>query len=1120
MVIYPDIKMTVLRYYLFIFLIGISPFGFTQKHNLNFAHLDVNSGLSQSNVLCILQGSRGFMWFGTQDGLNKYDGYSITVYRRDSQDSNSLSRNYINDISEDKNGNLWIATWGGGLNKYDRQKDRFVHFKNDPLNSNSISGNFLSCLLIDGAGSIWISTESGLDVFDPGKNSFIHYKSNKNDKSSLSDNGISRMIEDYQHNIWISTTNGGLNLFNRKKNTFTHFQHDAKDTTSVSSNDIVTIFEDSRHNIWAGTNGAGLNLMDRATGKFRTFRKNKTGNSLCDDVIFSIAEDNDGVLWIGSENGGLSKFNPETGIFVNYQHNEYDDRSLSSSSINRIYKDKKGNIWIGTYNAGVSFINNDMNKFTHYRHSAFENSLTYNNVRSIFEDDKNNIWIGTDGGGVNLFDRNTGRFIPFKHKEGNKNSICGDYVLSINQDGYGNIWIGTWGDGLTVFNPEKNSYKHYKNNPLDSYSITGNNIWAIFKDHNNNMWIGVQGKGLCRFDHDHFKSYTHEKGNLNSNNILSLFEDSRGKFWVGTDGAGLNRFDPKTDKSVQYTQSESKSSLSDNSVNCIFEDEAGNLWIGTNDGLSYLDIKTDLFTNYTTRDGLPNGMIFGILEDSKKNLWISTNKGISQFNPSTKKFRNFSVADGLQSNEFKQSYLKSRNGLMYFGGINGFNEFNPDSIRDAKFDPPLVITDFRISNRKVPIAANDDDPSPLKKNITETREITLPFSHSVISFEFASLNYIPEEKKQYAYMLEHFDKTWNEIGPNRTANYTNLDPGKYIFRVKGLNNEGNWSSREIVLRIIITPPFWLTWWFKIFLGVGILAAFIIFYRIRVNNIKKWGQQLEQQVVERTGQLAHSVQEEQRARQEAENARYETDQANKDLEKKNKEVEQFAYIASHDLQEPLRTVSSFAGLLQKQYQGKLDEKADRYFNFMLDASERMKTLIKSLLEYSRIGRKSELEEVDCNTILKSVLADLHVAIREAKANISHMPLPVINGYPIEIKQLFQNLIVNAIKFRKKDTIPVIKISIRKLKNAWEFSFKDNGIGIEEQHLEKIFNIFQRLHNRTEYEGSGIGLSYCKKIVELHHGRIWVESVPGMGSTFYFTIRDATNSLPANPAKSIA
>jgi signal transduction histidine kinase len=456
--------------------------------------------------------------------------------------------------------------------------------------------------------------------------------------------------------------------------------------------------------------------------------------------------------------------------------------------------------------------------------------------------------------------------------------------------------------------------------------------------------------------------------------------------------------------------------------------------------------------------------------------------------------------------------------MMYFGGKNGFNQFFPDSIKAIAFEPPLVVTNFQVFNKEVAIAINKDTPSPLIKSITETRTIELPYSNSVFSLEFATLNYTALEKKRYAYILENFDKDWNEAGTAHIATYTNLDPGKYLFKVKGLNNEGKWSSNIISIELIIKPPYWLTWWFRLAIILAIAGSVIAFYLFRINAVKAQKTKLQQQVYEQTRQLVLSAEEEYKARKEtelvnkeltiknkeAENAHLEIGLVNKELKIKNKEMEQFAYVASHDLQEPLRTTSGFVELLQQQYHGKLDKKADKYLDFISDSTTRMKVLIKDLLDFSRIGTKGELEKIDSNMVLRNVLADITAAVQEAKADIRHTELPVINGYPTEIKLLFQNLVINAIKFRKKDTVPQIYINAHEINGHWEFAFKDNGIGIQKQNSERIFDIFQRLHTRTEYEGSGIGLSHCKKIVELHHGKIWVESSPGEGSIFYFTI----------------
>jgi ligand-binding sensor domain-containing protein/signal transduction histidine kinase len=1086
--------------YLLLFCLLVFPgFAISQKQNLKFSHLTTLDGLSQSNVLCFLQGSRGFMWFGTEDGLNRYDGYNLTVYKNDPSKKTSLGYNYITDITEDNNSDLWIATIQQGLDKYDHQKDEFIHYRHDSTNQNSLVNDFVSCLLKDSKGNIWIGTSDGISVFDTKSNRFIQSFKTPGENSSISISQVTTLYEDKDHNIWIGTNNG-LALYNPGKKSFTRFMHDDKDAGSLSSNHITSVFEDSKHRLWIGTNGGGLNLLDKQTGKFRIFKKKNTkAPGICDNIIFSLAGDDEGMIWIASENNGISIFNPSTETFTNYEHNSTNSTGLSSNSINRLYKDGKGNIWIGTYNAGINLYNKDAGKFIHYNNTSISNSLSNNNVLGLCEDRENNIWVATDGGGLDLYNRSTGNFKHFKHEDGNKNTIAGNNVLSVLEDSYQNLWVGTYGNGVTVINRNKNTYKHYKNDPADPHSLGSISGWVIYEDREKNVWIGTPTNGLSLYDrkNDCFIQYNQEKNNLSGNTVISIYEDSDGFLWIGTDRQGLNRLDKKTNKVLQFIHDGTKNSLSNNTINSFCEDKNGNLWIGTNNGLNCLNRKTNFLTSYGIADGLPHEKIVGILEDNKGNLWISTSKGLSKFNLQNKTFKNFGVGDGLQGNEFKQACYKSHSGKMYFGGTNGFNEFFPDSIKSNPFEPPLVFTNFQIFNKQVPVARDRSDPSPLKKNITETKEITLPYSSSVISFEFATLNYTSPDKKQYAYMLEGFDKNWNEVGTQHTATYTNLDPGKYVFKVKGLNNEGNWSAAITSIKLTITPPFWETWWFRIAMVIFASSIIITIYLTRTNATKRQRKILEQKVKQQTIQLVHANEEEHKARLEA-------DHANEELGKKNKELEEFVYIASHDLREPLRTTSSFAELFQKQYQGKLDEKADKYLSYITQSTERMKRLIEDLLDYSRTNSQKELEQVDCNIILQEVLSDLGKVISETTAAIGAGHLPVINGHRTSIKQLFQNLITNGIKFRRKDITPEVQIDSEACNGAWKFSFTDNGIGIEQKHSEKIFAIFERLHSRKEYEGSGIGLAHCKKIVELHKGNIWVKSTPGTGSTFYFTI----------------
>ncbi|MES1249287.1 MAG: two-component regulator propeller domain-containing protein, partial [Chitinophaga rupis] len=588
-----------------------------------------------------------------------------------------------------------------------------------------------------------------------------------------------------------------------------------------------------------------------------------------------------------------------TSKFQSYRHDDVDPTSPGSNSPYAIYRDSKKNMWIGSFTGGVDFVNRDASKFVHYKHNSSPGSLSDNHVLCISEDSKENIWIGTDGGGLNLFDPKTGRCAHYRHDAHNANSLGGDNILKVMKDSRGNLWIGTWGEGITVFNKARNSFTHFKNDLTRASSLSNDNVWTLFEDKQHRIWAGTYGGGLDLYDPERksFIHYRHEEGeshSLSSNKVHSIFEDSKGRMWVGTDGGGLNLFDRAEGKFIHYIHDNNKNSLGNDNVGGIFEDRNGELWISTTEGLTRYNVTANHFTVYTTRSGSPNDVICGVLNDNSGNLWISTNKGLSRFNPRDESFRNFGVADGLQANEFKeQAYCRTRSGILYFGGINGFNEISPEHIRSEPFDPPLVITNFQIFNKEVPIARDEQDPSPLKADITETKLITLPYKSSVISIQFASLNYTDREKKKYAYMLEGFDKNWNYVDSKRSVTYTNLDPGPYIFNVTGLNNDGDWSGKILILKLVITPPFWMTWWFRLLVVLFIIGGVFTFYRLRLNTIRALNRQLERQVQERTERLTSLTRAKRKARKEAEQA--------------NKAKSVFLATMSHEIRTPMNGI---------------------------------------------------------------------------------------------------------------------------------------------------------------------------------------------------------------------
>ena len=1087
--------MKAIQYLLLIFLQAACFFAMAQKQNLKFEHLDINAGMSQNQVLCILQDSRGFMWFGTRDGLNKYDGYKFTVYKNNAKDSTSISNNFITSIVEDAKGIIWIATRGGGLNRYDKEKDKFTHFKNNPKDPNSISSDLLLSICKDSEGNLWVSTEAGLNYFTTGNNKFIHYNIDSK-----------YVLEDKEHQVWVGTYENGLNLFDKKTKTFTPFRYNAKDNTSLSNDNIDVIFEDSKQRLWVGTVGGGLNLFDKHTGKFRRFVQDiHNPNSLPANTVVTIGEGLSGNIWIGTENGGLCIYNSVTESFEIYQHDEIDNKSISHNSIYSIYKDTDANMWVGTFAGGVNIITKNSRRFLHFKHTADNNSLNNNNVLCLTENTDGKIWVGTDGGGLNLFDPATKNFIHYTHQPANKNSICGNYVLGVCRDSKGNVWAGTWGDGLSVFNPQKNTFTHFKNNPADATSISGNNVWAIFEDKDKQIWVGTFNNGLNLYDptSNTFTRFNDGQNNVSTQRIQSITEDDKGNLVIGTDGGGFQLFNKQTKTFTSFVHDDTKNSLSDNRITFTHPDKLGNYWIGTMAGLNYYDTKSKLFTIYTTTDGLPNNIIFGLAEDAKGNLWLSTNRGISCFDPATKKIKNFGIEDGLQSYEFKQGAVcKARSGAIYFGGINGFNEFYPGKIEPNPYEPPLLLTNFEIFNNNVPIAKNDDDPSPLKKDISETREITLPYKNSVISFEFASLNYTVADKKQYAYMLEGFDKTWNEIGTNRTATYTNLNPGTYIFKVRGMNNEGGWSARTIEVKLTITPPFWLTWWFKTAVLLSLIGGIVGFYKYRMNAIKTQKENLEQKIEEQTWQLILSAREEKKARQEADEA--------------NKAKSVFLATMSHEIRTPMNGVIGMASLLNET---QLTPEQQDYAKTISTCGEALLTVINDILDFSKIeSGNMELEErdFDLRTCIEEVLDVFAGKAGKMGLDLVYeidykVPAQII-GDSLRLRQVLVNLVSNAIKFTERGEI-FVGIYLAKTKPDGKielrFEVRDTGIGIPENKLERLFKAFSQVDSSTsrKYGGTGLGLIISEKLITLMGGKMDVRSRVNEGTTFTFTMQSS-------------
>lgn len=812
-----------------------------QKTRIRFDRISLEEGLSQATVWTITQDRQGFLWFGTADGLNKYDGYRFTVYTHDPQNPTSLSDNRIYTIYEDRSGTLWIGTSVGGLNRFDRKKEEFVHYHHDPSDPHSLSNDRVMSVYEDRQGILWVGTSGGgLDQLDRQTQRFRHYRHDPDDPHSLSNNYVFPIREDRNGNLWVGTADG-LNLYDRENDRFFQYKHDSTDANSLSHDLINAIHEDRSGNLWIGTDD-GLNRLvlegpsdgngqdDQAVRFVRYKRDPSNPKSLSSSVIWAIYEDRASSLWVGTSAGGLNRFEPGGNTFLTYKNDPYDPNSLSNNSVRSIYEDDSGALWVGTNSGGLNRLSRLREKFLHYRYDPLnENSLSSDRVYAIFEDHLGDFWIGTVDSGLNRLDRETEMFTDYKSDPADPGSLSENSVLSIYEDRAGTLWVGTFAGGVNRFDRRTGKFFRYKNDPADPHSLSDDRVRAIIEDRSGKLWLGTYG-GLNMLDRhrSRFTRYRHDPDDPNSlsnDRVRCLFEDSAGRLWVGTYG-GLNRFEPESESFVHYRHDPGvPNSLSNNSVLSIYEDASGAIWVGTfGGGLNRLDVAAGKFTYFSEKDGLPNNVVCGILGDSQGNLWLSTNKGLSKFNPKARTFRNYDVNDGLQSNEFNTgAYFKSRNGELAFGGINGFNLFRPELIKDDPYVPAVVIT----AVKKFGEAFHTD--------ISDSISIEISYRDKYLEFEFVALDYRNPQKNRYAYIMEGFDDDWTLAGPDRDARYTNLDPGEYVFRVKGSSSDGVWNEEGISVRVVVRPPFWREAWFISLCGVSLLGIGFVLYRVRVNS---------------------------------------------------------------------------------------------------------------------------------------------------------------------------------------------------------------------------------------------------------------------------------------------
>ncbi len=1067
---------------------------FAQETTLKLDHISIDEGLSNSVINTIFQDSKGFLWFGTLDGLNKYDGYNFTVFKNDPSDSTSIKDNWIQSIIEDNRGQLWIATQRGGVFIYNRTKGTFANLKNNPKDSNSLLSNRVWALLKGDSSIIWIGSSKGLDKYDTKSKRFTHFVNNPKDSTSISERAVNTLFKDEDGVLWIGTWGGGLNRLDKYSQTFIHFRYIADKASRNGKNKIKVIKKLDNQTLLLGTN-RGLLKFNKNNFTFIPFSENEK-DSINQISVLSVLKDSKNNIWVGTHHNGIYEITNSDSI-INYRTNRLDSQSLSDNWVQALLEDKNGNVWIGT-GKGINKYSPSKQNFHNLIYNPHKASgLSGDEIISVVEDHEGIIWFGTWNGGLNKYDRKSNTVSLYKNVPKDPHSLPNNIVWSIYEDSNNDLWVGTFG-GLCKLNREKENFTVYKHDAADSLSISHSNISYLFEDHNKNLWIGTWGGGLNLFDSSsssfkYYKFNPEDKNSISGNLINVIYEDRNKNLWIGTNSNGLDLFVPESNNFRRFQHKKgSDYSISNNSIKTIYEDKNSNLWIGTlGGGINKYDIKSGKFSVFTEKDGLSNNTVYKIIGDDSDNLWISTNKGLSRFNLVSNIFFNYYKSDGLPSDQLNSAAIKLKNGSVLVSSLDGVTIFDPKKITINQRKPTVVITSFK----------KFGEPKKITTDSNKVQSIKLQFKENSFSIEFAALDYSNPIKNKYAYKLIGFNKDWIYT-KNRIAQYTNIDPGNYIFRVKASNDDGIWNEAGASLIIKIVPPFWATIWFKSIVIFIILAFMVWMFRRQVKSIERQNLKLEKLVRKRTAELEKEI----AIRKETEEALRKSEQ---DLLKSNKSKDRFFSIIAHDLKSPFSSLLGYSEWLKGEMNNLSKEELNNSFSNMNKSIKKVFELLQNLLEWARI-QNGKIEYNPSSFDLK-ILIDNTVGFIEFKAlnkdikiiNKIHDSLYVYADQNM-LNSVFQNLLTNSLKFSFPGEEVIISSKINE--NDVEVSIKDNGVGIAPENLNNLFriDIYHSTLGTNEERGTGLGLVLCKELVERNKGKIWVESKKGKGSVFTFTI----------------
>ena len=1087
-----------------------------QHKQLKFKKTDQKQGLSHNKVYAVLRDSKGFMWFGTKEGLNLYDGYNFTVFQHD-DDSAGLRSSHIQTLCEDSEGNIWIGTYDGGISIFDRYTQTFRSFKNDPEDEKSLSSNNVFVIYEDSKQNIWIGTYGGgLCKYNKKDHNFTVFKHLPHSSNSLSNNAVFDIYEDTEGVLWLATFGGGLSAYHPDKNIFTNYTTDPEKTFSIPANDLFTLCGDHAGNIWLGSYGDGLIRFDKKTESFTSYRHSKTDkNTISSNYVVSLETDHLGNFWIATREGGLNYLEVATEKFYTFNNisGEVGEYAMHSPNVNTLFIDNEGMLWIGTDGEGV------------YR--AYSHAVGFNNfagggiilpgfeaksVTALYEDSQSNLWVGTFGEGVYKIEKNKKHVVHYTQDFFDENSIAENFITDIVEDKDHTIWIGTLSSGLSRLNPQTRQYTNYQHHPAVTNSLSNNAINTLHIDKRGTLWIGTDGGGLCKFNKNtasfttYFQDPYHPKTSLAGNSVKVIFEDEH-SLWLGTKESGISRLDINTFEFVNFRHTDdAESMLPSNEITSITRDYKGALWIGTFDkGICRLDIKNNRYHSITTEDGLISDNVCYLQSGQDSTLWISTVEGLCRLKPATMALQNFTVDDGLYNHEFIQwSGCKNDKGELYFGHLGGFVHFNPASFPDVAYPFPVYISAFWLFDEKKTL----ESPGFALENIA------LNHDDNFFEFEYAFLNYQHSQKIQYAYMMENLDQDWKYVGSRRVASYTNLDAGTYHFKVKASTQNGVWYEIVKPVTIVIHPAWYNTWWFRALTAITVIGCCFGYYFYKINAVRRQNRQLESMVAQRTSELVEKNEEiiTQKESIEAQNNRLvevqglieernnelriineeledrvvlrtkELQTANEQLKKANEELDTFVYRSYHDIIGPL---SRIHGLCHVALLDVEDAKAIEYIHKLGDSCEEAKHTLQRVLRIHDIrNHELAIAELDILALIHKIVASFEEQMRQVHVDIScenNFGTPMMKSDIELLSIILHNLIENAVKYSRFAQDSYIKILLSNLPKGFvKVSIIDNGISIRKEVRNKVFTMFFR--GTANQSGIGLGLYHTKVAIQ--------------------------------------